>query len=274
VPLAENIGTVPWTRAEMLSKLEEFTLLYQSRPIRNNSGGMLSPHMFMIWFFLQKLKPKAIIESGVWLGQGTWFFEKACPDTELYCIDPNQKRIRYRSNRAKYFTEDFSALPWEDLPKEDTLLFFDDHQNAYERLKTAYWFGFRSIIFEDNYPPSCGDFYTIKKIFAGSGFTSKQYKYIWQKYADKFKKIMGMRGSGINIIPPNDVDVHHLREHIEIHYEFPPVFKTEKTRWGKSWDEKIYPTLDPLLHELEHPYQKIFLDEATSYNWMCYLKLK
>ena len=49
---------------------------------------MLSPHMFLMWFALKTLQPKVVIESGVWLGQGTWFVEKACPDARICCLDP------------------------------------------------------------------------------------------------------------------------------------------------------------------------------------------
>ena len=91
------LGQAPWTREDIIGKLEEFSSLYDDRPIRDNAGGMHSPHMFLSWFALQTLQPKAIIESGVWRGLGTWFFERACPEPQLYCIDPNLDHIQYRS---------------------------------------------------------------------------------------------------------------------------------------------------------------------------------
>jgi FkbM family methyltransferase len=163
-------GQVPWTRAMMLGAMKEFAELYQRRPIQDNSGGMKSPHLFPIWFALRQLQPRFIVESGVWLGQGTWFFEQACPDAKLYCIDPELKRIRYRSSQATYLDRDFSQHDWSALPAEQTVLFFDDHQNAYERIKTARWFGLRHLFFEDNYPPSQGDCYSLKKAFMHAGY--------------------------------------------------------------------------------------------------------
>jgi len=157
-----TIGAVPWSREDLLGTLEEFSSLYRSRPIKDNTGGMKSPHMFCAWFALQTLKPIAIIESGVWLCQGSWFFEKACADAQLYCIDVNLKRIRYKSTRAKYLDRDFASIDWTQLPKDETVLFFDDHQNAYERIKAAKWFGFKHLLFEDNYPAYQGDCYSLK----------------------------------------------------------------------------------------------------------------
>jgi len=64
-----SIGHVPWQREDMIEKLEEFSSLYETRPIKDNARGMLAPHMFFAWFALRALQPRAVIESGVWLGQ-------------------------------------------------------------------------------------------------------------------------------------------------------------------------------------------------------------
>jgi len=87
------IGEVPWSRQDMLEKLEEFASFYEKRPIKDNKWGTKSLHMFLSWFALKKLNPKAIVESGVYLGQGTWFLEKAFSDAELYCIDIDLQQI-------------------------------------------------------------------------------------------------------------------------------------------------------------------------------------
>jgi hypothetical protein len=125
-----QIGSPPWSRDDLVRSLEEFADLYSRRPIAVNTGGMKSPHLFAMWFALWTMKPKAVIESGVWKGQGTWFIEQACPDAEIHCLDINLSRVEYRSMRAIYHECDFSFVDWSGLPGEDTLLFFDDHQNA------------------------------------------------------------------------------------------------------------------------------------------------
>ncbi len=265
-----SIGQVPWSREDMLERLEEFASLYEKRPIEDNTGGMKSPHMFLAWFALHALEPKAIIESGVWLGQGTWFFERACPEAELYCIDMNLDRIQYKSRRATYLNQDFSTMEWSHLPKADTVLFFDDHQNAYERVKTARWFGFKHLIFEDNYPPSVGNFYSLKKAFMHSGFRSTRQ----QRIIQTMKRLFGMPSNYYGNILPNDVDAKYLRQNLEVYFEFPPVFRTERTRWNDVWEDEKYPTPRPLLSSVEKEYQRLFLDEAIYYTWMCYVRLK
>lgn len=258
----------------MLAKLEEFSSLYEQRPFKGNFGGMHSPHMFLFWFVLQHLKPKAIIESGVWRGQGTWFMERACPDAALYCIDIRPDFIYYRSKRATYFDRDFSMLDWSALPKDDTVVFFDDHRNAVEACKTAKWFGFRHLLFEDNYPPSQGDCYSLKKAFAGVGFKMVPAQSPWVRTKKAIERALGIAKYRYPQISPNDTDAKHLRKHLEVYAELPPVFKTENTYWGDPWKEPAYPTVEPLLQKLEHDYQRILLEEAPTYHWMCYARLR
>jgi len=265
-----TIGKVPWSRKDLTGKLEEFAELYKERPIRNNKHGMKSPHMFLAWFALQWLKPRAIVESGVWRGQGTWLFEKACPHAQLYCIDIDTDQIQYKSSNATYFNQDFSTINWNHLPKNDTLLFFDDHQNAYERLKTAQNFGFRQMIFEDNYPPSQDSCCSLKTLFMCSNSG-----YIKSIIIRKIINLLGiMSGQKMNINWSAFYKNRYLMQNIETYYEFPPVIKTEMTRWNDQWINENYPTPPPLLDSVEKNYQQIYLDEAIYYTWMCYVKLK
>lgn len=224
----------------MRDQLESFSLLYANRPIRDNTGGMKSPHMFLSWFTLRELQPTVIIESGVWKGQGTWFLEQACPHAQLYCLEPNGKGILYRSSSAIYLKKDFTEyeMTWNSHRKDDVVYFFDDHQNAVQRVRDARRMGCRHLLFEDNYPLGQGDCYSLKQALMRDGD-----------------------------------DAAYLRDALEIYEELPPVFAVPTTRWGTGWHEHGS-TPEPLLTKVEQPYQQLFLDEAQSYTWMCYARLK
>lgn len=280
-----KIGNPPWSRNEILASLDEFLTIYGDRPIKDNQGGMQAPHMFAVWFMAKKLSPDFIIESGIWKGQSTWILEKACPQAKLVSIDLNLKRREYISNNAIYSDRDFSEQDWSNIVKDRTLVFFDDHQNAYKRLQQCKWFGFKHIIFDDNYPSSKGDCYSLKKVLANAGFqpAGSQQALVLSNFLirginklARLSKIMPRyltpqyEGS---IIPPNDFDSNMLQKNLDIYYEFPPVYKTERTRWEDEWNDS-YPTPEPLLEQPVKPLQNIFLDEAMSYNWVCYAKLK
>lgn len=276
MPNSHSIGDLPWSRQDMIAKLEEFTNLYRQRPIQDNVGGMLSSHMFLAWFTLQRLQPRAIVESGVWMGQGTWFFERACPEAKIYCVELDLPRIQYRSAKAEYFDRDFSTIDWNHLPKDQTLLFFDDHQNAYERVKTAHWFGFKHLMFEDNYPAACGDCYSLKKVFAGAGFVPPPIKPGSRR--EKLRLLVaqhfGLPYDCRTRVLPNRVDAESLQRRLAVYQELPPVFKPETTRWGDPWDQEHYPTPEPLLQRVTAPYQQLYYDEAKDYTWICYARLR
>ena len=74
------VGESQWSRDDLLNALEEFSSIYENRPIQDNEGGMKAAQMFYAWFVAKSLQPKTIIESGIWYGQSTWMFEQAVPD--------------------------------------------------------------------------------------------------------------------------------------------------------------------------------------------------
>jgi hypothetical protein len=270
-----SIGDVNWTREELTASLEEFAKLYPARPIRDNTGGMKAPHMFSTWFALRRLQPKVVVESGVWHGQGTWLIEQACPQAEIVCIEIAPKWIQYRSQRARYFDRDFATHDWNGLPKDETVLFFDDHQNAYERLKVVRWFGFRHAFFEDNYPASQGDCYSLKKAFLGVGFDPPppQLSPV-NRIKRTVRGLLGVQEGTTGAVPPNTLDAAYLRANLAVYYEFPPVFQLPQTRWGDPWSNDHYPTPPPLLKRVEVPFQQLYFDEAGDYTWICYVRMK
>ena len=272
-----TIGQPPWTHQEVLDGLDAFAEVYANRPIGDNRGGMRAPHLFALWFMARKLSPDLIVESGVWRGQSTWLLETACPQAKLICIDLDLSNREYVSKNAIYDDRDFSEQDWSMIT-DRSLAFFDDHQNAYKRLQQCRWFGFKHAIFEDNYPATHGDCYSLKKAFAHAGFASTR---IGQStFLRRLVRQIGLAllflspQYEVSRIYPNEVDARVLRKNLEVYAEFPPVFKPEKTRWGDDWDEQEYPTPLPLLGRPEKPSHQLFLDEAMWYTWICYAKLK
>lgn len=246
-----NYGKQLWDFEDVNELLEEFIELYRKRPITNNIGGMLSTHLFWTWYVLKKINPKNIIESGIFKGQGTWCLRHACPEANIFSIDPILEKREYIDENVTYFTEDFGLIDWDKyLEAKDTFIFFDDHQNAYTRLQQMKWMGFFQAMFEDNYPEKRGDCYSLKKIFAGCGFEGK------------------------NIIAPNIAHANYVKSNIETYTTLPPLFKPEITRWGDKWDNINYPTPNAILDKDKIEKYPIIKEEAGAYTWICYVKLK
>lgn len=276
--MSVEIGTPPWSREDLVAALPEFLSLYPKRPIRDNEGGMKAPHMFATWFMARRLAPKAIIESGAWKGQSTWLLEQACPDAELVSIDIDLSRREYISPRATYHDVDFSEIDWSEFPVESTLVFFDDHQNAYERLLQCRWFGIRDLLFEDNYPASRGDCYSLKKAFAGAGFDPEaaRTRGVWR--ARLAHAIAGQAPSanlpGGGRVAADGRHAAMLYKNLEVYHEFPPLFVREQTRWGDAWREPEYPTPSALLDASERERYPVLWEEAQHYTWICYVRLR
>lgn len=250
-------------RQAMIASLPEFVSLYERRPIKDNTGGMSSTHLFLFWAALRELKPAVVIESGVWQGQGTWLIEQAVPDAVIYSIDLDWSHLKYRSDRAIYISEDIFSRDWKSLDKERAVVFFDDHVDAMKRVRGCVEHGFRHLIFEDNYPHFRGDCYSLQEVFAETGH---------QAYPGWRAAISRLRGRlQDRTIPPNSMDAAYVRGVSEAYEILPPIFALDKTRWGDAWPSV---TPQPLLDRVTEPWQQVLLDEATWYTWMCYLRLK
>jgi hypothetical protein len=240
--------------------LEEYLELYKSKPINDNTGGMKSPHMFNMFCLLKELKPKLIIESGVWKGQGTWLFEKASPDSDIICFDVYMKRLLYKSDNAIYVENDFTTIDWDaffsnntEYTPENTLLFLDDHVDFIHRLQflsgSPY---FSKVIFEDNYPPTQGDCVSPKKL-------RECTTCVIDKAGDRSE----------HVIPKEDIDLFNRT--VSYYQELPPLFKPENTRWGDSWES--YDTPEPIF-ELNDNSDKTLIEEMYDYTWIAYMELK
>ena len=243
--LSHSIGEMPFDREEMIGCLEEFSKLYQNRPIKDNQGGQLATQLFYSWFVAKKLKPRVIIESGVYKGQGTWAFEQASPESQLICLDPYpQYEQGYKSEKAMYIHHDFTQVDWSPVNKSETLCFFDDHQNSLSRLMTVAQLGFTRVMFEDNYPPGQGDCLSLKKVFES--------------------------GENLQILPKiNAVD--YLPMIIKSYHEMPPIYDLENNRWGEPW--LTHGMNDPLLNSTDQSYSQTFLEGMDQYTWINYLEL-
>lgn len=238
-------------------RVDEFVALYKKRPIVDNSGGMKFNHSFATWFMLQSLKPKVVIESGVWKGHSTWLIEQACPDARIFCLDLNFSRLQYRSAVATYIQKDFSECSWSSIDPASVVCFFDDHENSYARLKDMYWVGFTRAIFEDNFPCGEGDCYSLRHMLGGFGHPhlqmSKQHLEGLAKILIRFLFELVVKQAGSRqqlIVKPNTADRDNFRRNCKYYFEFPPIVREPLNNWGGCW-EGSYSSVQPLLKDSE-----------------------
>ncbi len=247
----------------MGSFLDEFLAIYNKRPIKVNNYGMQAPQLFLIYYFLKNFKPKTIIESGVAYGLGTYFFEQACPNASIHCLDPNHRDIMYKSSNALYYTNDFNEVDWSDIDKDSCLVFFDDHQNAFKRMQECKFIGFKHLVFEDNGPPGDGDCYSLNKIFSCSGNQIPKQSF-FNFILNKFKSIRGQQTyKYFEYIPKNAFHKKYVLNNINACFEFPPVVDPGVKQ----------PHKQPLFSDQSEKL-KLFYDFCTNFSWMIYINLK
>lgn len=252
-------------KEQVKNSLEEFYEIYKKRPVNDNEGGMKSPHLFNTWYALRQLKPKVVIESGVWKGLGTWIIEQAVPEAKIISIDITFRHLVYKSDKALYLDKDMTSYDWqklfsemeenEGITREDIVLFLDDHQNFLDRLEYVHSLGVKHILYEDNYPSTQGDTFSPKKILACRDYVMD---YAGRREHHKYSYF----------------DYQRFDDRVDVYQEMPPIYKIPTTRWGDAWDDDIYASPEPLLEMNTSDKYPVYLAEAPSYTWICYMGLK
>ena len=159
-------------RAFYLRELEPFAAVYARRPGGQNPFGGGFFHYFALWSAIKFLAPAHVIESGCYHGVGSWILRQALGTAaNMTFLSPLRPRTYVDSHAGSrhYFGDnfrDFSDIAWElELPpdvRRNTIIFFDDHQSGLRRSVEAARFGFRHVIFDDNYLPFTGDNAALK----------------------------------------------------------------------------------------------------------------
>lgn len=291
-------------KKNIYADFKKFYNIYKKRPISNNENGIKIEHAFYLFLVIKKLKPKFIIESGVFAGQSTWLMEKFCPQAKFFCFDLNLKNLKYKSKKAKYFEYDLTKFNWSNLQKNKTLIFFDDHVSFYERLEFSKKNKFKNIVFDDNYPPYIGDCYSFKKILA-----EKDQKYFVYEYFNNFliakikyliKNIIGINkfyGDRNLKLEKNRIRIFDKKKFIkfnkkykisffknkEFYFEFPPLITFDAVkRWKKyKYLKKKYllsiKFKKPLFKQSEIKNlvnSKDLIEFSKQYNFFCFYRIK
>ena len=286
----------------LLKQLPEFLEIYEKKPILDNYSGMRVEHCFALYCFLKTLKPKHVIESGIWRGQTTWLIKETIKNIDLYSIDTDLSQNTINFKDVNYFDKDITTYNWDKLDKDKTLIIFDDHVCFSKRLDFILKNNFKHIIFDDNLPNNFISYYTPKMIYEKEVLTKKEYikysnlkrfftflinRFISSKYDRKtnifFKKKF------VKIIHPpldnNDIlnKIEIFRNKINIYFEFPPIIKFDiKKRFSKiikKFNEDVekfnYRVKDPITSSKEFEFNKKILKEMSlQYGNICYINLK
>ena len=164
------------------NKVQDFMKLYSEfiKIFGENHGGMSCVDLFSFWYTVDIMKPKIVIESGVFQGGSTWFIRKTVPNAKLFCFDPmvpqyiDKTKDSNGNDLALYFVgekfKDFKDVNLLDYGvtksqlSDECLAFFDCHTNGIERLIQSSKLGIKHVLLNDNYPEGCGGHLTLEHI--------------------------------------------------------------------------------------------------------------
>jgi hypothetical protein len=215
---------------------------------QKNNGGMGAPDLFTLYFVLNKIKPKIVVESGVWNGVSTKLIRKVLPDAIIICLDPREiPKYGYtdtNKNTIYYVGKnfiDFKNLNLQSYDPKDVLCFFDCHQNAYFRLLQCLEKKVSNVLFNDNYPKGCGSHYTIEQLM------------------NDCQKNFSIK----------DLDKKKIQSLIELYHIFPNIYPGNIVTKNGTYKCESY-----FNDEQDDTTFKIFKDERSRYRWNTFIKLK
>ena len=288
-----------FNKSHLKENFSEFLTFYKNRPIKNNQSGMKIDHCYALFILLKKIKPKYVIESGVWKGQTTWLIKNVLKNSKIFSIDIDlsQRDLIYKN--VKYLEKDITKYNWSKLDKNKTLIIFDDHVCFSKRLNFIKKNKFKHIIFDDNLPNHHISYYTPKMIVENQYLVKKEFikysnffrliKFIIRFLKKDFKRNtkFNIFNKYIRIVYPakknekliKDFDI--FRKNIKIYYEFPPIIKFNyKKRFKKllynfkSDIPKNYKVKLPIFSNSEIHLPKELKNELNvQYSNICYIKL-
>ena len=179
------------------------------------AGSMCSVDMFSLHYALKKIKPKIVIESGVFHGASTQLIRKTVGDNiKIISIDPlklPKNGWRDKNPNTTYYLGknfvDFKDLNLEKYNSNEIFAYFDDHQNIASRIVQCINKNIKYLLFNDNYPKNCGSHFTMEHLLNNDlrniGKDAKQIKNInndvnFKNYDKKKKEILA------------NIDIYHI----------------------------------------------------------------
>lgn len=234
--------------------------------ISANDGGMQINDMFSFYFLLKTLRPSTIIESGCWNGLSTKLIRRTLgKDCKIICLDPRdipENGFHDDNPNTIYFTgklfNDFENLNIDNLNKQTTLCFFDDHQNSAQRLEQCIKKGFKHIFLNDNYPVNAGSHFTIQHLI--------------DKDERKVFDINNQYNYSINVLPQIDLNRRdELLGYIVTYIVFPNIFLSKIVLYEGVFDSIGFLDINDKNNIEKY---KLFYDSRDKYCWNTYICLK
>lgn len=258
-------GDKLWAFEEMRAALPEFAKVWAQRPSSPKTNDLNVNSAFALWFTVRALKPKHIIENGVFEhGQTTWLARQAAGSKAwIYSLAFNPEAfLEYReqqSGRTAYFLganhSNFGDANWTSIIPakhlKDSIVLVNDHTSCVRRMQELLNHGFIHLWYVDNWKNSTS--YSFNSLC--SHVSDDIDTLTFQDSLDTPIRDISKQEHAANLV--------FLKRHLEAYFEFPPIFDscgakapTALVDSPKQLDELKLPSLkDPASYLSTHsPY--------------------
>ncbi len=132
--------------------VDDFFATYPERPVQDNEGGTKFADSFWLYVLTRLIKPDFIVESGVHRGHSTWLMHTARAIATMHCFDVSFRSVVWRDAKAAYYENDWMETLLSAPPVGTAMCYFDDHISHAKRIVEAHKRGFRTLLFDDDFP--------------------------------------------------------------------------------------------------------------------------
>ena len=146
---SEFIETVTGsTQPSLQEDIHEFINYIDDNPASGHTGT--TPPGSLLWLFLiaRSLKPKVIVESGIYHGASLHCLRHAAPSSSIFAFDLSLAPLLFEDHSIQLWEKDWSEVGIHAKSDRD-LCYFDDHINHGLRIRQAFERGFKNLIFDD-----------------------------------------------------------------------------------------------------------------------------
>ena len=144
---------LPQPDAETLRTIvADFFALYPQRAVQDNEGGTKFGDSFWLYTLTRLIAPAFIVESGVHRGHSAWLLHQAAPQADQHGFDVSFRNLAWRDPHVTWHEHDWMASDLRVPHRATTLGYFDDHISHAQRVVEAQARGFRTLLFDDDFP--------------------------------------------------------------------------------------------------------------------------
>ena len=193
--------------------------------------------------------------------------DKFLPRRQMNPIASNSLRLYHEFLRAEYLTNSFDCHDWRKLPN-NSLVLYDDNLDYFVRLQPASEAGTKQVAVKDDDPPRRGDWHSVTKLSAATGFPFTVPSSIHGSEIQQRARAQSASGGE----PPNEEQQGSVLSIVITHSDCPPVVRPSAAGCNGLTDT-AYPTPEVRIGNDDLRVSDFPVADARHGTWTAYARL-